>query len=177
MSSGSSCTSRFISSEDIKEPATNIASVIPAELQDQDTFFEDIKIKCNGTIKSVLIGAKHDDTKVELPVLQLWHCGNYSAPYLEIRLNNSYMDKDGVSWYNISQPIVISSGHVLLLGIYQPNCSNAQTCIYYQKFSGPENFYVNNNDNSKLESANRNHYPLISIVFGNCCYIIIPANL
>ncbi len=164
-----SCTSGFISSDDIKEPATNITSVIPASTnQNALVLFKDIKIKCNGTIKSVIIGAKLYPDRTHFPLLQLWHYGNYSAPYLEIELNNSYMDIDGVSWYNVSQPIVISSADELLLGIYQPNCNNAEICIYYQQFNGPENYQ--RTDNNELQILNRNHYPLISILFGKFCY-------
>ena len=164
-----SCTSGFISSEDIKEPATNITSVV-ADFY-WNVFFKNIKIKCNGTIKSVLIGAKHYPDRKQFPSLRFWHYGNYSTPYLEIRLNNSEVLEDGVSRYNMSQPIDISSDD--LLGIYQPNCSNAQTCIYYQQYSGPGNYRRRKNDNYSYLNllTDRNHYPLISIVFGNFAII------
>ncbi len=134
------------------------------------TLFKDIKIKCNGTIKSVIIGAKHypDRANDQFPLFQLWHYGNYSTPYLKIELNNSNVHED-VSWYNVSQPIVISFGDVLLLGIYQPDCSNAEICIYYQQFDGPENFQ-RTDSNDELQALDRNHYPLISILFGKFCY-------
>ena len=164
-----SCTNSFISSEDIREPATWITIIANNNFPNQDVFFKDIRLNCNGTIRSIIVGANHSANQPNFPELRIWHNGQFSSPHLSIVLNTSYEIIDNATWYNISQPISVTEGDIL--GINQPTFDTAGTVIFYQRHNGPE-IYVRMS-NSEFESANANHYPLISVIFGKSVLLIM----
>ena len=159
LSDSSQCISGFISSNDIKIQAREIAKV--ESFNNKIRYFPDIGFTCNGNITHIIIGAK-DQNGTELPQICFWRPldgGKYEqtgSSYSFVYDNAN--DPSNLRWYNLSQPIQVQNGDVL--GIYQPMKMNSDLTIYYQKESGPPNY-----DNNGILN-NKNDYPLVSVIFG-----------
>ena len=131
-------------------------------------FFKQIRFLCsNVIIKSVIIGGTINLSHTEMPRILIWRNNsvNFSG-VISTTLNNSFMQQNtsmmNLYQYDLPVPITVQADDII--GIYQPNITQAGAVIYYQKYSGPENYFLN--DSMLLQSAEKNHYPLISVVLG-----------
>ena len=128
----------------------------------KDVFFKQIQFLCsNVSIKSVIIGGTTNSSHTEMPRILIWR-NNLSGVVSATTLNNSFIHQDTslINLYQYDLPVPISVQADDIIGIYQPSIIQAGAIIYYQTYSGPENYF------SDMLSAEKNHYPLISVVLG-----------
>ncbi len=161
-----SCIHGFIPKNEIFEMAAMISSVRQPEPDyiGKDVFFKQIRFLCsNVSIKSVIIGGTIIPNHTEMPRILIWRNSvNFSGVVSATTLNNSFMHQDTlmINLYQYDLPVPISVQADDIIGIYQPSIIQAGAIIYYQTYSGPENYF------SDMLSAEKNHYPLISVVLG-----------
>ena len=132
----------------------------------KNVFFKQIRFLCsNVSIKSVNIGGTINLSHTEMPRILIRRNNSVSGVILTT-LNNSFMHQNTsmMNLYQYDLPVPISVQADDIIGIYQPDITQAGAVIYYQKYSGPENYFLN--DSMLLQSAEKNHYPLISVVLG-----------
>ena len=130
----------------------------------KNVFFKQIRFLCsNVIIKSIIIGGTINSSHNEMPRILIWR---NSVNFSGVTLNNSFMQQNTsmMNLYRYDLPVPISVQADDIIGLYQPNITQAGAVIYYQKYSGPENYFLN--DSMLLQSAEKNHYPLISVVLG-----------
>ena len=134
----------------------------------KDVFFKQIRFLCsNVSIKSVIIGGTiQPASHTEMPRILIWRNNsvNFSG-VISTTLNNSFIQQNTsmMNLYQYDLPVPISVQADDIIGIYQPDIAQAGAVIYYQTYSGPENYFLNDN---MLLSAEKNHYPLVSVVIG-----------
>ena len=165
--------SAFISSKEIEEQARFITTV--RKTYDNtfgvDLFYEDIGFSCNGSITGVVIGAEDNTANTtNPPEIRIWRSdgnGRYAqtGPVIPLYYNNATSDVSTqyLRWYNLSEPVSVLDGDILGIYHYQP-IIEADSIIYYQRFSGPANYHANN------MPTDYNMYPLVSVIFGKWCY-------
>ena len=132
----------------------------------KNVFFKQIRFLCsNVIIKSIIIGGTINSSHTEMPRILIWRNSVNFSGVISTTLNNSFIHQNTsiMNLYQYDLPVPVSVQADDIIGIYQPNIAQAGAVIYYQTYSGPENYF---NDSMLLQSAEKNHYPLISVVLG-----------
>ena len=171
------CSVGFISEEDIAVKARMITTVddLYSATFGTDRFYKDIKFTCDGIITHVIIGTKDNPGQSSNPPeVRFWRSNNddytQSGSAIKLYYNNATeeMSSEYLKWYNLFIPVPVQKGDVLGIYHFQPT-SKADSIIYYQRHSGPVNYY------SSSEKTGYNLYPLVSVVFCELMYNILKS--
>ncbi len=145
---------------------TTVGGVYSSDLG-TNRLYEDIGFTCNGYITGVVVGAEDNTASTtNPPEIRIWRTngnGGYAqtGPVIPLYYNDATSDLSTqyLRWYNLSEPVSVLDGDILGIYHYQPT-SGADSIIYYQRFSGPVNYYASNS------VTGFNVYPLVSVVVG-----------
>ena len=160
------CIDAFIPAEEIRMKAKEITTVID-EYTITERLFQDIKFNCDGYITDVIIGTKDLSSTSNPPEIHLWKRNDTGYEISNQTISLPYesavsdMFTPFLRWYNLSPPVSVQKDDILGIYNYIPT-SGADCHIYYQRFSGPMNFYPN------LSETGDNHYPLVSVIYCEC---------
>ena len=129
--------------------------------------YEDIGFTCNSYITKVVVGAEdnaaYTTNPPEIRIYRSNGIGGYAqtGPVIPLYYNDATSDVSTqyLRWYNLSEPVSVLDGDILGIYHYQP-ISEADSVIYYQRYSGPVNYYASSS------VTGFNFCPLISVVAG-----------
>ncbi len=163
------CLSGFISPADLQVQARYVTTVhgTYSSVFGTNRLYEDIGFTCNGYITGIVVGAEDNAASTtnppEIRIYRSNGIGGYAqtGPVIPLYYNDATSDLSTqyLKWYNLSEPVSVLDGDILGIYHYQPT-SGADSIIYYQKYSGPVNYYAS------MSVTGFNFYPLISIVAG-----------
>ena len=117
--------------------------------------FPDIRFTCHGIITNWIIIAFAQ----VIPVIKIRHTNNLTttAATLNTSASNAVMITTLLYNFTMNNEITVQPGDILMIE------SNFTNFMFYQKYNGPHNYRLDNNELIALDS---NDYPLISVVIG-----------
>ena len=154
----SSCYNQFFSKNEINTNSLSITSVIPVT----DTrVFPDIHFTCTGIITNWLIGIteEQDTTKPDPNI----YIKRSSQLIHALTVNTSAAISSNGNVYNFTSEVIVQSGDILVI-----NVTKNSNPMYYQRYNGPLNYKLNNDELIPLEN---NDYPLVSVTISKYLYI------
>ena len=175
-SQSDSCASGFMSQErmDVLLNDTSVGYYNTAFLTNEfaQGIFPGINFTCNGSIQSLIFGAKWTDgSNQSFPELQIWR--RETESYITVRSALIKVPRENTSklyWYNFTSPLAFEAGDIL--GYYQPDISTCQLALYFdhQAEESPHAHFYGMNASSHLVSDSKtlpSVQPLLDVVTGN----------
>ena len=124
--------------------------------------FPDIRFTCHGIITNWIVVANAQ----VMATVKIRHTNNLTTTALSVNTNNAVRISSLLYYFNMSNELKVQPGDILMIE------SDAQNYMSYQRYNGPHNYRLDNNELLALDFSN--DYPLISVVIGkNNFYLVV----